>query len=241
MKRDGLVVVTGGTSGIGLALVKLLSRTGMRVLTCSRHSEQLDTLTRLHPGVEGRVVDLGDPAAVDLFAREAAAAPGLLGLINNAAGQDDLLLGDQSSMAIDREIRTNLTAPAILSARLIPHLPDDGGFIVNLTSGLAIAPKSTAAVYCATKAGLRNLSVGARNQMTRTDRSVRIIDVVLPLVDTPMTSGRGTGKISPEKVARQIVRAIGRDRDEVYVGRAALLHRIDRLAPGLARRIMRRG
>ncbi|MCF8504983.1 MAG: SDR family NAD(P)-dependent oxidoreductase [Caulobacter sp.] len=240
MKLDGLVVVTGGTSGIGLALVKLLTRTGTRVLTCSRHGGQLDTLARLHPGVEGRVVDLGDPSAVDLFAREAASAPGLLGLINNAAGQDDLSLADQTSPAIDREIRTNLTAPAILSARLIPHLPQ-GGFIANLTSGLAIAPKSSAAVYCATKAGLRNLSVGARNQMMLADRSVRIVDVVLPLVDTPMTSGRGSGKISPERVARQIVRAIRGSSDEVYIGQAALLHGIDRIAPGLARRIMRRG
>lgn len=241
MKLEGLVVVTGGTSGIGLALVKLLTRTGARVLTCSRHSDQLDTLMRLHPGVEGRVVELADPAAVDLFAREAASAPGLLGLINNAAGQDDLLLAEQTSSAIDREIRTNLTAPAILSARLVPHLPDDGGFIVNLSSGLAIAPKSSSAVYCATKAGLRNLTVGARNQMALSGRSVQMLDVVLPLVDTPMTRGRGAGKISPERVARRIVRAILRREDEVYVGRAALLHAIERLAPGLARRIMRQG
>ncbi|MBI5942516.1 MAG: SDR family NAD(P)-dependent oxidoreductase [Caulobacterales bacterium] len=94
MKINGLVVVTGGTSGIGLALVGLLARARTRVLTCSRHREQLDTLMRLHPGVEGRVVNVGDPAAVDHFAREAANAPGLVGLINNAAGQDNLSLAD---------------------------------------------------------------------------------------------------------------------------------------------------
>lgn len=240
MKINGLVVVTGGTSGIGLALVGLLARAGTRVLTCSRNREQLDTLTRLHPGVEGRVLDLGDPVAVDRFAREAASAPGLVGLINNAAGQDNVALADQTSTAIDREIRTNLTAPAILTGRLIPHLPDDGGFIVNLTSGLAIAPKSSAAVYCATKAALRNLTVGARNQMALAGRSLRVIDVVLPLVNTPMTKGRGRGKIGPDAAARRIFRAIIRQEEEVYVGRAALLHGIDRLAPGLARRIMSR-
>lgn len=233
--------MTGGTSGVGLALVKLLTRTGTRVLTCSRHGDELETLMRACPGVSGRVVDLGDPAAVDRFALEAAGFPGLLGLINNAAGQDNLRLADQASTAIDREIRTNLTAPAILAARLIPRLPDDGGFIVNLTSGLAIAPKSSAAVYCATKAALRNLTVGTRNQMAAAGRALRLVDIVLPLVDTPMTRGRGAGKIAPEVVARRILKALVRGEDEVYVGRTALLRHIDRLSPALARRIMRPG
>lgn len=241
MTLDGRVVVTGGTSGIGLALVELLTRRGVRVLTCARQADQLDTLMRLHPGVEGRVVDLADPVAVDLFAREAASAPDLVGLINNAAGQDNLALVDQTSAAIDREIRANFTAPTILAARLIPHLPEDSGFVVNLTSGLAIAPKSSSAVYCATKAALRNLTIGMRNQMAPAGRSLLIMDVVLPLVDTPMTRGRGGGKIRPEAVARRIVRAILREEDEVYVGRAGLLRVVNRLAPGLARRIMRRG
>ena len=154
--------------------------------------------------------------------------------------QNNSLIWSQNAADIDQEIHINLTAPAILCACLIQTLPERGGFIVNVTSGLAIAPKSSAAVYCATKAGLRNLTIGIANQLGR-DSPVSMIDVVLPLVDTAMTAGRGTGKISAKAAASAIMEAIKSPEPVIWVGKAKLLALINRLAPSLAAYIMAKG
>lgn len=231
------VLVTGGTSGVGLALVRLLAGEGWTVIACGREGTRLSQLRQQLPSVVWRAVDLSDPTEVGRFAAQVRDEFTPMGLINNAAIQDNALLKEQSAARIDIEIRTNLTAPAILAAALSPALARQRGFIVNVTSGLAIAPKSSAAVYCATKAGLRNFSVGLRHQLTGS--GVAVIDAVLPLVDTPMTAGRGTGKMAPHAVARLVVRAIKRRTPEVYIGKAAILAAINRLSPILARRVMR--
>jgi uncharacterized oxidoreductase len=161
----------------------------------------------------------------------------VVGLINNAGIQNNGLLWLQSGAEIDHEIRINLTAPAILCACLIPMLPEHIGFVVNVTSGLAIAPKSTSAVYCATKAGLRNLTIGIRNQL-KGNNQIAMIDVVLPLVDTPMTADRGSGKITAKAAANTIMRAIRSPQPVIWVGKAKLLAVVNWLAPSLAARIM---
>ncbi|MFG2874391.1 hypothetical protein ACGFYU_05160 [Streptomyces sp. NPDC048337] len=68
---------------------------------------------------------------------------------------------------------------------------------------------------------------------------IRVIDAVLPLVDTDMTRGRGRGKISPAQAARAVISGIRRDSAEIHIGRVKLLHTILRLSPALGHRILR--
>jgi uncharacterized oxidoreductase len=236
-KQTEWVVLTGASSGIGKELAPLLRAAGFGVIAIGRNQEALAQLANGDPLMHVRVVDLADPIATEAIALEVAEGYSLVGLINNAGVQDNSLLWSQSADDIDQEIRINLTAPAILCARLMQILPESSGFIVNVTSGLAIAPKSTSAVYCATKAGLRNLTVGIANQLMDGNR-VAMIDVVLPLVDTPMTAGRGAGKITAKTAASAIMAAIASPKPVIWVGKAKLLALINRLAPSLAARIM---
>ena len=235
---NGLVVVTGGGAGLGLAIVDAMAAHGWRLLICGRDGERLAQVADRWSNVSAIRLDLAHPAAVERFARAALAAGPVVGLINNAAGQQDVRLADQSFEDIDREVRANLTAPAILVARLAPSIAGKGGFVVNIGSGLGVAPKSSAAVYCATKAALRNLSLGLRNQF-RGGQGLRVVDVTLPLVDTSMTKGRGRGKIAPEVAAARIVAALERGPLDLYVGKAALLPLLQRLSPALVRALLR--
>jgi short-subunit dehydrogenase involved in D-alanine esterification of teichoic acids len=115
--------------------------------------------------------------------------------------------------------------------------------VVNVTSGLALAPKMTGAVYSATKAGLRTFTKALRYQMEAVWRDggpdVRAVEAMLPLVDTPMTAGRGRRKISGSAAAREILRGLDRERDEIYVGAARALRLLHRLLPGAAERLFR--
>jgi short-subunit dehydrogenase involved in D-alanine esterification of teichoic acids len=134
-----------------------------------------------------------------------------------------------------------------LLAGIAAGLSGAPSLVVNLTSGLALAPKKTAAVYCVAKAGLRTFSKALRYQMQDAVQAgaptVRGVDVMLPLVDTPMTAGRDTrvGKMDPESVAEDILSGLSRGSEEVYVGKASAFRLLHRWAPRWAERLLRDG
>ena len=119
--------------------------------------------------------------------------------------------------------------------------------VVFVTSGLALAPKKTAAGYGAAKAGLRTFAKALRYQLDDAARAggprVRVVDAMLPLVDTAMTAGRATrlAKISPEQAAAEIAAGLEAGRDEIHVAKAALFARLHRWAPRVAERMLRDG
>jgi uncharacterized oxidoreductase len=239
-QQEEFVVVTGASRGIGGQLTAKLIAQGKSVIAVGRFSAGLEQLDQLYGNrICTYPLDLGDPSACQNFATHIAETYTIVGLINNAAIQNEGPLELQSAAEIDREIRINLTAPAILCARLLPHLPKGRGYIVNISSGLGLAPKSDAAVYCATKAGLRNLTRAIENQLGA-DQKIALIDVVLPLVDTDMTKGRGSGKMSVEDAATNIMSAIERRQKVKWVGKSRLLNFVNRLSPALTAAIMRR-
>jgi uncharacterized oxidoreductase len=113
--------------------------------------------------------------------------------------------------------------------------------IVNVTSGLALAPKQSSPVYCASKAGLRSFTKALRYQARKRAPHLSVVEALPPLVDTGMTAGRGRGKISAERCAREIVDGMIAGKDTIYVGRSKLLRTIFAASPHLAERIMRDG
>lgn len=237
---EEFVVVTGASRGIGQQIAKALVQRGQKVIAVARTTESLiDLKTTYDANIVTFALELADPQSCEDFASYVTETYSILGLVNNAGVQNSGPLTAHSAAMIDREVRTNLTAPAILAARFLPFLPDGRGFIVNVTSGLGIAPKSDAAVYCATKAGLRNLTRGIENQLEN-GQKIHLIDVVFPLVDTDMTSGRGSGKISPSMAAQAVVRAIDVKQRIAWVGKSAFLNLVNRISPTLAHRIMRK-
>lgn len=242
-------IVTGGASGIGLALVRnLVGRGAARVVVAGRDPAKLDAVRwEFGPVITTIAADLAATGGVFRLADELAGlAPDASLLINNAGSQ---LLTDFTAGvpphhvgALAGEIAVNLTAPIQLCAALLPRLAKQpSAAIVNVTSGLALAPKRSAPTYCATKAGLRSFSRALRYQCEEVMPHVRVIEALPPIVDTQMTAGRGRGKISAQSCADQIIAGLIRGLPEIYVGKSALLKWIIRASPALAYRIMRKG
>jgi len=117
---------------------------------------------------------------------------------------------------------------------LLKALPE--AMIVNVTSGLAIAPRSGGPVYCATKAGLRSYTLALREQMKGSN--VHVLEVLPPVVETKLTAGRGSNKMSAKACAAQIVQAIESNAKEANVGMTKLLRIVESISPALARKIM---
>jgi uncharacterized oxidoreductase len=229
------ILVTGGTDGIGAALIRALRQRGAEVIASGRTTERI-AATRADgfPVIEA---DLSTPAGVD------ALVAGLDGreidiLVNNAGGGiTHDFRKETPDERLDPGIFLNLNAPIHLINRLMPVLrarPE--AMIVNVTSGLAIAPYGGGPVYCATKAGLRSYSLGLREQLKGT--KVRVLEVLPPLVDTQLNAGTKMAKMTTDECARQIVRAMECDAAEANVGLVKLLRLIYSISPALARRIM---
>ncbi len=231
------VVLTGATSGIGAVLCQRLLAAGHQVTVVARRASTLPPQT----GLRTLDCDLSDPGAVQQAVDEIAMQPGVDLLINNAAVQYDQALIDPA-LDVDRlqqEIAVNLLAPAILIHGLAPAMMATGrpGLIVNVNSGLAIYPKARTALYCAAKAGLHSLSQSLAYQLEGS--SIRVVDAYLPLVDTPMTEGRGNGKLTAQQAGDAILTGIDRRQRRIWIGKAAVLPWLSRLAPGVARMALR--
>ncbi|MCU0449106.1 MAG: SDR family NAD(P)-dependent oxidoreductase [Bernardetiaceae bacterium] len=193
------ILITGATSGIGRVMAIRFLSLDNQVIAVGRNATQLARLQLEHPQLVTYRCDL----AV-LTEREKLAAfvdqhhPDLNVLVNNAGVQYNYELTEADVLRIAEEIEINLTAPLQLAALLLPQLRrQPAAAIVNVSSGLGLVPKRSAPVYCATKAGLHLFSKALGYQLAATQ--VRVMEVIPPLVDTPMTAGRGTGKISPER------------------------------------------
>lgn len=231
------VLITGGGAGIGLALARRFHAAGNHVIITGRDQGRLAAAQAELAGVDAAIADMRDAAALDALADRYPAANIL---INNAGVQHLYELAAPSAPELaGAELATNLLGPARLITRMLPRLlAHPAAAIVNVTSGLALVPKQSAPMYCASKAALRSLTKSLRWQLAGS--SVKVFELLPPLVDTAMTQGRGSGKISPAAVADAFWRAFGRDRLEIPVGKTRLLMAVQRLAPALADRIMRR-
>lgn len=245
--RDKTILVTGGARGIGRAMTRRFVAEGAKVIAVGRDAGQLARLEAEHPGaVVGWIADLSCPQQTDALIRELPAAhPGLSVVVNNAAAQtlSDFVGGDVEALrpALRSEISLNFDAVVALSTGLLPHLRKRPSAIINVTSGLALAPKTSSPVYCATKAAVRSFTKSLRYQCEDAAPQVRVVEVVMALVDTDMTAGRGTGKISAERAADAVVDGLKAGRKEIYVERAKLLAALMRVAPEIGERMMRPG
>jgi uncharacterized oxidoreductase len=232
------ILVTGGTDGIGLQLIRQLKAKGATVITSGRNPERVAAAQS--EGFEVIAADLSTHAGVDaLLAGVAARAIDVL--VNNAgvSSDHDFREGEPDLADNDASIFLNLNTPIHLITRLMPTLRSrPEAMIVNVTSGLAIAPRGGGPVYCATKAGLRSYTQALRFQLKGT--GIHVLEALPPVVETKMTARLSSKKLAAADCAAAFVRAMENNADEANVGQVKLLKLVYSLSPALARKTMLR-
>ncbi|MCC3414994.1 MULTISPECIES: SDR family oxidoreductase [unclassified Microcoleus] len=233
------VLITGGTSGIGLALAKRFLTEGNAVIVTGTNAQKAEAVKRELPLLTVELTDMRDRQALEKLVYR---HPAVNILINNAGIQYNYDFADAaiSPAQIATELDINLLSPLHLTKLLLPQLlSHPTAAIINVSSGLGIVPKQSAPVYCASKAALHSFTKALRWQLEGT--SVRVFEMIPPIVDTAMTQGRGRGKITPEALAEEFWRDFSHDRYEMRIGKTKLLFVLQRFIPALAERIMRPG
>lgn len=239
------IFITGGTAGIGLDLAIAFTDLGNKVIICGRDPAKLQAALDADPRLSGFISDITAPDAIEHILGELAKnnwQPSIL--INNAGvGMSvDLLADDHTHLMqqVSSQIQTNIQAPMLLSIAFLPLLKKHKeSAIINITSGLAIVPTKSTPIYCATKAALRAFTRALRYQVEHAGESIRVIEILPPLVDTHMTKRSTRSKISPRQLAKEVMEGLLRNCKEIYVGKTWLLKAVHSASPALAARLMR--
>jgi uncharacterized oxidoreductase len=185
------VLVTGGTSGIGLGIAEAFERSKSKVIVCGRDCEKLAKIEEIFPDITALLCDVGDAQQRKQLAEEVLRRfPDLDILVNNAGIQRyvELKKGYEELKSGKDEIAINFISVVELTSLFIVHLLQRrSAAIVNVSSGLGFMPMLSTPIYSATKAAVHTYSLVLRQQLKGT--SVKVIEIVPPMVDTDLNKG----------------------------------------------------
>lgn len=213
------VAVTGGTSGLGLALVRLLTAMGARVAFVARGAEAVARTAR-ETGAQGIVGDVGRKEDIHPIALQVTASLGRLDvLINNASSLGPVplaLLADTECEELEQALAVNLVGPFRLTKALFGALAASarqgrGAVVVNISSDAAVSAYAGWGAYGASKAGLRHLTAIWAEEAR--DEGVRFLSIDPGDMDTKLhalavpDADPSTLKM-PELSASEIVQAV---------------------------------
>lgn len=191
MKLTGnTILITGGSTGIGLAFAERFIKLGNKVIVTGRRENVLKNAKEKFPDLITHVSDLSSESdRVSLFNWVTKNYPEVNVLVNNAGIQQrfNVLNSDAQNdwQYFNKEITTNIEAPFHLSMLFAPYFATkETATIMNVSSGLAFTPLVIAPIYSATKAALHSFTMSLRHQLS--DTSVEVIEIVPPAVNTDL-------------------------------------------------------
>ncbi|MGJ7526064.1 SDR family NAD(P)-dependent oxidoreductase [Variovorax sp. GB1P17] len=191
-----LVLVTGGASGMGRAIVERMARDGWHVVMADFNGElaerETQVLRAVGLDVECRAIDLTDEAAVRAMVQQ---LPPLAALVNNAGIFDERAFLDVTSADFRRMYEVNLLAVATLTQEAARKMAD-GARIVNIASRAYLGAKNHAH-YVASKAAL--VGYTRASAMELAPRGIMVNAIAPGLIDTPLLRA-----LSPERLAAQL-------------------------------------
>ena len=184
------ILITGGGSGIGLALGEEFSRLGNKVIVAARSARKLEAAAR--KGLQQLPVNMSARESIESLARTVVTRfPALNVVIHNAGimKNENLRAASTADIALET-IATNLTGPVLLTSALLPHLlKQPQATIMTVSSGLAFVPLAMTPTYSATKAAIHSYTQSLRYQLRET--RIGVIELVPPYVQTELMGSRG--------------------------------------------------
>ncbi len=215
MSLEGKVaLVTGATSGIGLATAEALSEKGMRLLIAGRNPDRLSEIARQLPHCASLVGDIADPDLPRALIEEALRVHGALDLCVNNAGV--IATGTVEEIDVDAVcamVRVNVEAAYRLAYVALRHFKrQNAGHLINTSSVLGTKVRPTAGAYAGTKHAIEALSEALRLELAGTGVKITCIEPGLVMTELhrdmavhPKEALGVARPLTPADIARQIV------------------------------------
>lgn len=235
--NNNTILITGGSSGIGLELAKQLHKKKNKIIICGRSLKKLEQAQKLIPDIITFQCDLSlKPQRLALKDYIERYFPGCNMVIHNAAVVHKASFFDDDNIieAIELEIQTNLLAPIEMSKLLLPLLEKNTSpTMMYMTSGLAYQPKAAYPFYSASKAALHSFIQTTKHNAQ--NRPLNLIEVVLPVVDTPFHNGdTPSSAISAHTAVKEIIKQTENGKKEIRVGLIKVFYQLSRFFPKFA-------
>lgn len=225
------ILITGASSGIGLATARLLASQGARLILASRNTEALGKVAAELPHSAILPVDMSDPAQVRAMLQEAVRLGGFDGLVNNAGRAYEATVEKTDLEALEYVFKLNVVGPVVAMQEAVPVLrARGGGAIVNISSGTSLMKLPGYGVYSSSKRALNGFTLTARAELLPENIRVSLVYPRLTATDfgkNKVLTGKDGGQLGrpaadyskgdpPELIAGLVLKALLEGGAEYY-------------------------
>ena len=234
-----IVLITGGSSGIGLAIAKKYMENDNTVIITGRNLQKLGAIQRDFPKIHIFQSDVTDSNEIKKLAIDIDQQFGGIDVLINNAGIMNLVDAGNESNDLQKqmqEIDINYNSPIRVLHYFLPQLKKSkNAVLVNVSSGLAYVPFAQAPTYSGTKSALHFWTQGIRPQLK--PHRIKVVELLPPVVDTPLAHGADIAEddnlkpMPPDKLADIFWKDIIAGKEEITPGISKQLKLMSRLAP----------
>jgi len=239
------ILITGGGSGIGFEIARLLSDKGNKVIITGRTESKLQKAAAQLNNVSYIATDVNSESDISTIAQRLDKEFGGLDiLINNAGAAHYYKLGDGSNNYAQaaEEIQTNYLSVIRITDKLLPLLrASKEAAIVNVSSIVVFAPGINLPTYAASKAALHSYTRALRYTLAQTT-GIKVFELMPPLVNTEFSAIiGGANGIPPMEVAQHLIDGFENDEYELHTGNTADLYQLYLQSPEQALNVLNQG
>lgn len=225
--KGKVVIITGGSSGIGRSAALQFATFGAHVLITGRRAVRLDEAAKDHPNIESMVADTSQPQdAFRTISRVIERWGRLDILINNAGAGAIMPLAEVNAKRVIDIFAVNVLGPSLLAKESLPHLKESKGSIVNISSTYGSKPSASLSHYGASKAALEYLTRAWALELAPMGIRVNAI-AVGPTESEALTGMMGLSAEQAEAVKQH-------EREQIPLGRRGLPEEVARWIISLA-------
>lgn len=232
------ILITGGASGIGLEAAKQFLDQGAKVIITGRNEDKLNATKKLYPNLVAIKSDVANADhAISLF-NQVKELGGIDILYNNAGvGVPPLNLGianEKHEEGATYEMDVNYLGVVRLNNLFLEMLKArNETAIINTTSIFSLVPSLLEATYSSSKVALAFYTKSLREHLQIINSTVKVFELLPPLVATEMTASRNDKKISTERLVKGLIAGLKKDQFTIRVGDTKLVYALNRFFPKL--------
>ena len=236
-----IALVTGAASGMGRIYARTLVEQGFHVVAIDVNASGLRDTAGGSDDFTPITCNIADHAEVAAIVESIELDVGVIeSAVHCAAIMPGRAAINEDMTSLRRLMDINYFGTLAIIDTVVRRMAErNRGRVVVFGSVAGDAMVPNMASYCATKAALSSFTTGLRYQAQTHCPQMTIAEAILPLVDTDMTAGRGTAKISPDQAAAEIIAGIVKGKNRIWIGKARLLPLLNRISPGFVAKMLR--